>query len=63
MTRPWPLDWRGYFGPNKKFGIGLWTWHLEASHYGRSSREAIKVHGQKVWALGLAFGGFTLCPD
>jgi hypothetical protein len=30
------------------FEFGLWLWPLEASHFGRPSREA--------------FEGFTLCP-
>jgi len=62
VKRSWLLDWKGYFGPDKKYGIGLLTWPLEASHYGCPSREAMEVHGQKVWTLGLAFGGFILCP-
>ena len=49
VTRSRPLDWRGYFGPDKKYDNGLWTWPLEASHYDGPSREAVKVHGHKVW--------------
>jgi hypothetical protein len=37
------------------FGFGLWAWRLEASHYGRPSREAVGVHGQRfgLWAWPL----------
>jgi hypothetical protein len=37
------------------FEFGLWAWPLETSHYGRPSREAVGVHGQRfglwVWPL------------
>jgi hypothetical protein len=29
------------------FEFGLWAWPLEASHFGRPSREAMGVHGQR----------------
>jgi hypothetical protein len=37
------------------FGFGLWARILEASYYGRPSREAVGVHGQrfKLWAWPL----------
>jgi hypothetical protein len=29
------------------FEFELWAWPLEASHFGRPSREAVGVHGQR----------------
>jgi hypothetical protein len=29
------------------FEFGLWAWPLEASHFSRSSREAVGIHGQR----------------
>jgi hypothetical protein len=29
------------------FEFGLWAWSLKASHFGRPSREAVGVHGQR----------------
>jgi hypothetical protein len=29
------------------FDIGLWAWPLEASHFGRPSREAVGIHDQR----------------
>jgi hypothetical protein len=29
------------------FEFGLWAWPLEASHFGRPSRETVGVHGQR----------------
>jgi hypothetical protein len=42
------------------FGFGLWAWPLEASHYGRPSREAVGVHGQRFGLWAWPFEGFTL---
>jgi hypothetical protein len=59
LTRYWPLDWRSCFGQQIKWDapsfFGLWTWLLEASHYGHPSREAKGVHGHKfgLWAYTL----------
>jgi hypothetical protein len=49
----------GFFSLNNQswacsFEFGLWAWPLEASHFGRPSREAVRVHGQRLdFALGL----------
>jgi hypothetical protein len=29
------------------FEFGFWAWHLEASHFGHPSQEAMGVHGQR----------------
>jgi hypothetical protein len=57
----------GLFWARNKNGMLLWVWTLsllqEASHYGRRTREAVwQSSWPKVRTLGLAFGGFTLCP-
>ena len=54
LTRSWPLFWaRNKVACSLEFG--LWAWPLEASHFGRPSREAVGVHGQRfglwVWLL------------
>jgi hypothetical protein len=43
------------------FEFGLWAWPLEASHYGRPSREAVGVHGQRfrLWAWPLEASHYT----
>jgi hypothetical protein len=51
FTRSWLLDWMGRFARGVKWdapsSFGLWAKPLEASHYGRPSREAVGVYGQR----------------